>query len=85
MHEPLNDTIEPEQPTLLSQCIQMMVDEGFKTREQILADLRISAHDVEELCGLKLGYLSDASFHALPRPRFSTGANTEENIVLFSA
>jgi hypothetical protein len=61
----------------------MMVDEGFKTREQILADLRISAHDVEELCGLKSGYLSDASFHALPRPRFSTGADTEENIVLF--
>jgi Zn-dependent peptidase ImmA (M78 family)/DNA-binding XRE family transcriptional regulator len=84
-HEPLDDTIEPEQPSLLSQCLRMMIDEGFKTREQILADLRISAHDVEELCGLELGHLSPTSLRALPRPRFNTGVDTEENILRFSA
>jgi Zn-dependent peptidase ImmA (M78 family)/transcriptional regulator with XRE-family HTH domain len=85
MHEPLDDVIEPEQPSLLAQCFRMMIDEGFKTREQILADLRISAHDVEELCGLESGYLCPTSLHALPRPRFNTGVDTRENIVRFSA
>lgn len=82
--EPLDDTIESEKPVLLSQCIRMMIDEGFKTKDQIIADLKISANDVEELCGLDSGYLSPAGFHTLPRPRFNT-KDLGENVLQFSA
>lgn len=81
IQEPLDDTMEPEMPTLLSQCIGMMVNEGFKTKEQILDDIKLSANDVEELCGLARGYFSKPQLEALPTPRFGT---QEANILRFS-
>ncbi len=71
INEPLDDILEPEVPCLLSQCVGMMVNDGFKTKDQILDDLRLSANDIEELCGLKRGFFAKPQFEILPTPRFS--------------
>jgi Zn-dependent peptidase ImmA (M78 family) len=76
--EPLDDVFEPEKPALLSQCVEMMVNEKFKTKAQILDDLKISANDIEELCGLERGYFSKPQHEVAPTPRFGEG-----NIIRF--
>lgn len=58
----------------LSQCVKMMVDDSFKSKEQIIADLKLSASDIEEMCGLDRGYLSSPQLETLPKPRFG-GSN----------
>ena len=70
-HEPMDDTMEPELPSLMAQCMKMMVDENFKSKEEIVSDLSISPNDIEELCGLGRGYFSEALFSVIPTPRFS--------------
>jgi Zn-dependent peptidase ImmA (M78 family)/transcriptional regulator with XRE-family HTH domain len=56
-HEPLDD-LPSEQPQVLSNCFKTLVDEGIKSKDQILADLRLSAKDIEELAGLSPGFIS---------------------------
>lgn len=86
VQEPLDDMIEAEKPSLLSQCFRMMIDEGFKTKEQILTDLNLSASDVEELCGLDHGELAQPDFRSLPVPRFTTtNKAAEPNVIKFKA
>ncbi|GAB3288674.1 helix-turn-helix domain-containing protein [Parahaliea aestuarii] len=54
--EPLDDSTEPESPKLIKQGIKMLIEEGVKSREQILDDLSLHANDVENLIGER-GYL----------------------------
>jgi len=56
-HEPLDD-LPSEQPQVISKCFKTLVDEGIKSKDQILADLRLSAKDIEELAALPPGYIS---------------------------
>lgn len=78
MAEPLDDSIEPESPSLMAQCVRMMVEEKFKTREQIISDIPLSRFDIEELSGLKPGYLQPPSVDIVPRPKF-----VSDNIIAF--
>jgi Zn-dependent peptidase ImmA (M78 family)/transcriptional regulator with XRE-family HTH domain len=55
--EPLDD-LPIERPVTVGRCITILVDEGIKTKDQILADLRLAPKDIEELAGLESGYLS---------------------------
>jgi len=77
-HEPLDDAIEIEYPSLISQCIKMMVNEKFKTKEQILNDLSLSENDIEELCGLERGYFSEMPVRVLPQIRYSLQKDPRE-------
>ena len=67
--EPLDDTIPVEAPRLLSRSVRMLIDEGIRTREQLLDELRLPAADVESLCGLPRGFMSSSSADLVTLPR----------------
>jgi Zn-dependent peptidase ImmA (M78 family)/transcriptional regulator with XRE-family HTH domain len=69
--EPLDDTLEREQPRLLSRSVKMIVEEGGVPIATLLDAIRLSAHDVETLADLPEGYLSggDDRVIDLPQPR----------------
>lgn len=60
-NEPLDDTMEPEVPRLLRRSIELILDEGAQTADDIINHLRLSRADVESLSGLPEGYLSNYS------------------------
>jgi Zn-dependent peptidase ImmA (M78 family) len=57
--EPLDDSLELEQPKLLSQSIKMIVDGGVVTKQQLLDDLCLPQQDIEELCALPSGFFEE--------------------------
>lgn len=77
--EPLDDTLPVEGPRLLSRSVRLLVDEGIRTREQLLDDFRLAAADVESLCGLPRGFMSsgNADLVLLPQIKGRSVAATE--------
>ncbi len=67
--EPLDNRLPVERPMLLRRCIEVLVQEGHRSADQILADLRLPASDVEELCGLPDDFFRESSERAFPRPK----------------
>ncbi len=67
--EPLDDQLECERPRLLRRSFQMLVEEGIKTRDQIVYDLRLTPSDMEEMADLKLGFFNGLNFAAEPKIR----------------
>jgi Zn-dependent peptidase ImmA (M78 family) len=59
--EPLDDELEPEQPQLLHRCIELIVNEGVQTREDVLQNLPYSATDIETLASLPREFLSPST------------------------
>ncbi|WP_313281482.1 helix-turn-helix domain-containing protein [Delftia tsuruhatensis] len=68
--EPHDNLVLPEQPKFLARCMEMLIDEKIKTRDQILLDLPFASSDLEELTGLPKGYLlgRDAEVVNFPSP-----------------
>jgi Zn-dependent peptidase ImmA (M78 family)/DNA-binding XRE family transcriptional regulator len=67
--EPLDDQLPPEEPRLVKRSIQMLIDEGIKTREQIISELRLPAADIEDLAGLPRGYFNGLEVIRQVEPR----------------
>src|SRR6185312_8949253 len=67
--EPLDNQLEPERPRLLRRSFQMMTEEGIKTRDQIIYDLRLTPSDVEELGLLPMGFFNGLEFVLNPKIR----------------
>jgi Zn-dependent peptidase ImmA (M78 family) len=67
--EPLDAILKPEQPRLLRRGIETIVEEGVRTRGQIVDDLCLPAREIENLSGLPNRYLSgqQADIKAFPR------------------
>ena len=59
--EPLDDRLVPERPRLLRRSFELLLKEGIKSRDQIIADLCLNAHDVESLACLDPGFLTGDS------------------------
>lgn len=57
--EPLDGVIEPETPRMLRVGIEMIVEQGIRSRSQIAKDLCLNHSDIENICGLPTGYLID--------------------------
>lgn len=57
--EPLDDVLEIEQPQLLRQAFEMIVNERIKTKQEILSQIPLSPIDIEKLAALKTGYLRE--------------------------
>lgn len=76
--EPLDDKLTPEMPRLLSRSVRLLVDEGIRSRQELLDDFRFSATDVESLCGLPRGYMTsqDADVVSMPRIKPKESAET---------
>jgi Zn-dependent peptidase ImmA (M78 family)/transcriptional regulator with XRE-family HTH domain len=72
--EPLDDTIEFEQPRLLSRSIRLLADRGGWTLPQILDTLPFDAASIERLACLPPGYLSAAAAPVVEMPRLKTTA-----------
>lgn len=56
--EPFDDKWEPEKPRLLRRTVELLVSAGVLTTESVVRYIGLSAHDVEQLCGLREGYFS---------------------------
>lgn len=57
--EPLDRQWEPGEPRVLRDALQLIVDEGVRTKADLLAvEFTIAAGDVENLCGLPNGWFS---------------------------
>ncbi len=57
--EPLDRQWEPSEPRVLRDALQLIVDEGVRTKADLLAvEFTITAGDVENLCGLPNGWFS---------------------------
>jgi Zn-dependent peptidase ImmA (M78 family) len=67
--EPLDDMLTPEFPRILPRSVQLLIDSGIKTREQILAELNFSASDLEDLLCLPPGYFSQKAPLTLVAPK----------------
>lgn len=57
--EPLDDEIEPEQPRLLRDSFEIIINEGARTRAEIRSSLCFAERDIEDLSGLPEGFLAD--------------------------
>lgn len=69
-NEPLDDTLPVEKPRLLRRSLEMLITEGGKSRQEVLEDLGLAASDIEDLCGLPLGFFSDEYEPVLAMPKF---------------
>jgi hypothetical protein len=58
-NEPHDERLPLEQPKLLRQCVDMVLQANVKTRSQIADDLGLPKRDVEELAGLPPEYLTE--------------------------
>ncbi|HTN71863.1 MAG TPA: XRE family transcriptional regulator [Methylomirabilota bacterium] len=67
--EPFDDTIRVEAPRLLGRSVRLLIDEGIRTREQLLDDFRLPAADVESLCSLPRGFMSSSGGDLVTLPR----------------
>ncbi|MGN7300331.1 helix-turn-helix domain-containing protein [Ferdinandcohnia sp. SAFN-114] len=56
--EPLDDVLKVPSPTLLSRAIELILEHGLKTEEQLIIDLQLSQKDIEMLSTLKPGRLN---------------------------
>jgi Zn-dependent peptidase ImmA (M78 family)/transcriptional regulator with XRE-family HTH domain len=59
LKEPLDDQIEVEQPHLLRKAFELLAQSGANARAEILASGLCSPRDIEVLCGLPAGFLSE--------------------------
>lgn len=60
--EPLDEDVPTESPQLLSRSIQLLVDEGVTSKDELLHRLPFSDVDVEVLAGLPRGYLGSPAW-----------------------
>lgn len=67
--EPLDDTLKPEKPRLLSRSVQLLIDEGLFTHGELLYDFLLHAQDVESLCNLPTGYMTARKAEILHLPK----------------
>lgn len=86
-HEPLDSEAEMpvEQPRLLSRSIRLLCDERIYTKPELLAAVRLPANDVESLCGLPPGYMSnDGSISSLRlKDSVATVSNRGADVIEF--
>jgi Zn-dependent peptidase ImmA (M78 family)/DNA-binding XRE family transcriptional regulator len=56
--EPLDDKLPIEQPVVLRRACKLIIEAKVRTPQQLLADIPLSAKDVEELLYVPKGYLA---------------------------
>lgn len=86
-NEPMDDRLDPEEPRLLNRSVNLLIDEGILSREQLLSKLALSQRDVESLCALQPGFFneSQADIVAMPKIRRETSSvkNGDGEVVPF--
>lgn len=83
-NEPLDDVLVPESPRLLARSVKLLIEERIRSRRDLLEDFRLSAADVESLCGLPRGFMSNGEAEIVPLPTLkvrTTGMQTDETTI----
>ncbi len=83
-NEPLDDKLIPEEPRIIKRCLELLLEDRTKTRDQILLDLNLNSRDVEQLAGLPSGFLSSnhGDVFVMPRTRLERPASGAAGVVV---
>ncbi len=65
--EPLDDLLAIEQPYLLRQAFEMVIDQKIRTKQEILSQIPLLPPDIENLIGLGKAYLTEIQENAFPK------------------
>jgi Zn-dependent peptidase ImmA (M78 family)/transcriptional regulator with XRE-family HTH domain len=68
-NEPLDNELTPESPRLLQRSVRLLIDERVRTRRDLLEEFRLSATDVEALCGLPHGFMTNIEAEVIQLPK----------------
>lgn len=68
-NEPQDDNLIPESPRLLARSVKLLIDERVRSHRDLLEDFRLSAGDIESLCGLPRGFMGGNEAEIVPMPR----------------
>ena len=83
--EPLDDSLEPEEPRMLARAIQMIIDKGGVPPSQVVSDLLLHPADISELAGLPESYLkTSADLDFLSQGNLDRDLHTTEKYFLKS-
>jgi Zn-dependent peptidase ImmA (M78 family)/transcriptional regulator with XRE-family HTH domain len=68
IEEPLDSVLKQEQPRLLRRSFQSLIQEGIRTKGQVMEDLALPAREIEELSATPAGFLTgmNAEIKAFP-------------------
>jgi Zn-dependent peptidase ImmA (M78 family)/transcriptional regulator with XRE-family HTH domain len=66
-HEPLDDKFKMRPPSILSECIKILLDKGVQTKGQVEEALALNPKDIESLSGLPKDYLGSTVVQFRPR------------------
>lgn len=75
--EPYDDSTPPEEPRLLRSAIELILEEGGQTPDEILDRLALPASDLESLTGLPEGFLNSFSRVSLRSRTQETQSSSE--------
>lgn len=75
-NEPFDDAMDLEEPRLLARAVRLLIDEGGKSKEDLLSDFRLYGFDTESLCGLPRGFMSTDEAEVVPLPTLKKTSST---------
>jgi Zn-dependent peptidase ImmA (M78 family)/DNA-binding XRE family transcriptional regulator len=67
--EPLDDAFPIPMPSVLAECMKMLIEKNVQDKGQIEGALGINLADIESICGVPSGYLDSRVVRFIPRPR----------------
>jgi Zn-dependent peptidase ImmA (M78 family)/transcriptional regulator with XRE-family HTH domain len=65
-NEPLDDEIPGEEPQLLKNAFELIIDNKLQSRSDVIHKLKLDPQDIEEIAGLRPNYLKPAEVIELP-------------------
>ena len=66
-HEPLDDKFPVRQPSVIRESIRLILDNGIRSRSELVDALALNVSDIESLSGLSLGQLDTTIVQFRPR------------------
>jgi Zn-dependent peptidase ImmA (M78 family)/transcriptional regulator with XRE-family HTH domain len=66
-----------EEPLLLARSVKLLIDEGIRTKEDLLTSFRFYGHDIEKLCSLPKKFMSSANAEVINMPKIKSTKTTE--------
>lgn len=67
--EPSDDVVRVEEPRFLARCVDMLITEKIRRKDEILSDLAFPQADLEELVGVPRGFFNAGTAEVIPLPR----------------
>ena len=56
--EPLDDEIKPEEPLLLKQSVNLLLEENIITKKELIEKFQLPNYELEKLCNLPKNFLN---------------------------